>query len=544
MTRVALPRRTVLTLAAFFFSGAAALTYEVVWTRALSLVLGSTVYAMSTMLSTFMAGLAIGSYLGGKWSDRAEHRLFYFGLCELGIAVTGILSIPLIYKMPLLYLAIYRQFHLVPGLFFTVQVLLCALVMLLPTILMGATFPLVTRSITESLEEMGRKVGDAYSINTVGSVVGSLAVGFFLIPALGVKGATWIAAAMNVAVGIAMILLSRQSLGKALAATLPCLVLAGLWMGTARAENLFVNFYGMTSETLGKTMDELRESEEKRKKALVFQQEHAEGTLRAYKFADNFILQVGGKIEGTGPRDIGHANLMGYLPAAYRPGAESALVIGLGAGVTLRAIKEHVPRVEVVEIHPGVITAVRDHGLPGLLDGVAAVVNDARNHLLVTDRRYDLISSQPSYPTESGVANLFTLEFLRLAASRLAPSGVYCQWLPEYALSREDIAMMYKTFATVFPQTFVWKVQGTKDLIFVGINSSVQINFPEDAIRARVGRLNLVRLPIDCRLVETPVSLARYAADPSVPLNTDDRPILEFHAVDNLLSGALKNIQG
>ena len=111
-------------LAAFLFSGAAALIYEVIWTRTLSLVLGSTVYALSTMLSTFMAGLAIGAYFGGKISDRGGNLVLYFGLCELGIAVSGLASIPLIYALPSAYLALYRSLHLYPVLFFTVQILM------------------------------------------------------------------------------------------------------------------------------------------------------------------------------------------------------------------------------------------------------------------------------------------------------------------------------------------------------------------------------------------------------------------------------------
>ena len=150
-----------LVLAAFVLSGAAALIYEVTWTRALSLLLGSTTHAVSTMLATFMLGLALGAALGGRLADRSPHRLFHFGLCELGIGLSGLASIPLAYALPSVYLAIYRATHLNAPAFFTLQVLLCALVMLVPTTLMGATFPLVSRLVTSDLKEMGRRVGAA-----------------------------------------------------------------------------------------------------------------------------------------------------------------------------------------------------------------------------------------------------------------------------------------------------------------------------------------------------------------------------------------------
>ena len=93
-------------LLAFQLSGAAALIYEVTWTRALALVLGSTTYAVSTMLATFMSGLALGAALGGKLADRSDRLLFHFGLCELGIGLTGLVSVPLIYLLPAAYLAV------------------------------------------------------------------------------------------------------------------------------------------------------------------------------------------------------------------------------------------------------------------------------------------------------------------------------------------------------------------------------------------------------------------------------------------------------
>ncbi|NIV39252.1 MAG: spermidine synthase, partial [Anaerolineae bacterium] len=184
----------MLILLAFALSGAAALMYEVVWTRALSLVLGSTVYALSTMLSTFMGGLAIGAFIGGRISHRANPT-FLLGLCELGIGVSGLVSIPIIYNLPYLYAYIYKGLHLHPVLFYGFQVLVCGLVMLGPTTLMGATFPLVVKYISRNIEEVGKTTGMAYSFNTVGAVTGSLAVGFLFIPMLGVKGATFVAAA-------------------------------------------------------------------------------------------------------------------------------------------------------------------------------------------------------------------------------------------------------------------------------------------------------------------------------------------------------------
>ena len=307
-------KETSFILAAFLFSGASSLIYEVIWTRALSLVLGSTVYAVSTMLATFMAGLALGSYLGGKLSDRENDLLFLFGICELGIGIFGLASIPLIYNLPAVYLSIYRALHLYPALFFTVQIFLCAMVMLVPTTLMGATFPFVCKKITVHLAEVGRKVGDAYSINTVGAVIGSLVAGFFLIPTLGIKGATLVAASLNLLVGIAMLALARRSMIKPVVIAAPLFVIVALWSGTARLETSLVNFYNVHRDLNGESYSDIIAGH-RMDMEQVFYEERPEGAVRGFKTPDGSLaLQVGGKLEGTTLNDLPNTVLLAPRP--------------------------------------------------------------------------------------------------------------------------------------------------------------------------------------------------------------------------------------
>lgn len=525
-------------LTAFAVSGGAALIYEVIWTRALSIVLGSTVYALSTMLSTFMGGLAIGAFLGGKLSDRCKNHLFLFGLCELGIGVLGLTSIPLIYAMPRVYLGIFRKFHLYPSVFFAVQIAMCAVVMLLPTMLMGATFPFVTRKITENLAEMGRKVGDAYSINTIGAVIGSLAVGFYLIPTFGIKGAAIFAAVLNLLVGGTMVVLGRRRRG-ILFFALPVFILVSLWSKNAYLETNMVNFYLMNRALDNRPFDAIVGFEQEKWKQIFFE-EHPEGTVKAYKTNDgHLVLQVGGKVEGTDTRDITNTLLLAYLPIAAHPSPRNFLNIGLGAGVTLGAAKGAIPEVDVVEINPGVINAVAIHGESGVLDGVNMVVNDARNYLLTTDKTYDIISSEPSYPTESGVANLFTKEFYEIAATKLRNGGVYCQWLPYYVLTKNDVAMVLKTFTAVFPHAFLWKISESSDLIVLGSKQPFEVS--ADDIKRAVARLNKTDTPLQFSLSRTPSQLPEELARFDVSLNTDDHPMLEYRVIKNFLNGSLSD---
>lgn len=522
-------------LGAFCLSGTSALMYEVIWTRALSLVLGSTVYAMSLMLSTFMAGLAIGSLFGGRLSDRTSHHLRVFGICELIIGLCGIISIPAIYEMPKLYLALYRLFHLSPPLFFLMQMVLCSLVMIIPTTMMGATFPLVSRIVTDQFSEMGTKVGRAYFWNTIGAVAGSLLAGFVTIPLLGMKGAAFSAAILNITVGVLLVIFAKRHWGKSLAIFAIPLLMGCYWSAYASQEPFLINYY--TAYRADESVPYKALSQvENRANRLVFSGEYAEGNVKAFKQDDgSLVLQVGGKTEGTARGDRPNTMLLAYLPIATHPDPRDILVIGLGAGVTVGAAKGGNRQVDLVEINPGVIEAVAQHGSPGLLDGVKVIQADARNYLLTTDKKYDIISSEPSYPSESSVANLFTQEFYRIAAEKLNRNGLYCQWLPYYLLSNNEITMMLKTFTSVFSHAYLWKV--SMDLILVG--SREPGTFSSTEIMQRVAALKKPDDFLEYRLSRSPEQLREIAVRRDVPLNTDDLPLLEFAAINNFILGDL-----
>ncbi|ACM18436.1 spermine/spermidine synthase-related protein [Geotalea daltonii FRC-32] len=527
---------SAIVLGASFFSGAAALIYEVVWSRAMSLVLGSTVYALSTMLATFMAGLAVGGFIGGRLGDRMD-PVKALGLCEIGIGIGGIASIPIIHALPELYARMYQSLHLNPPLFFTVQIALCALVMFWPALLMGATFPLVTKSITGELSEVGRKIGIAYGTNTLGAVFGSLSAGFFLIPTLGIKGATFLPAGINVILGIVLLLTARSGLRPAIGIFTLFLAVAA-WSAETKERTTLVNFYtanrGSSWAELPLVQSPFLES------ARVFHEENASGSVRAFRMPDgNLMLQVGGKIEGTLQPDIANTRLLAYLPLAAHTEPQKALIIGLGAGITVAAAKGHVPVTDLVEINPAVVRAVAHHGKKGLLDGVKVIVNDARQFLTMNDVRYDVISSEPSYPTESEVASLFSSEYYRIAAGRLNEGGVYCQWLPYYVLANDDVTMMIKTFATAFKHVMLWKVPESLDLIMLGRN--IPFERGEGEIRERVHRM--AGEDLDFVLSRTPEQVAELVKDGRIPINTDDRPILEFLLARNFLMGDIARIE-
>lgn len=199
-----------LLLTGFFLSGMAALIYEVVWTRPLSLIFGSTVYAVSTMLAAFMGGLALGSFISSKYADKLKNPLYVFALLEIGIGIYGLVILWLFNILPYPYLWIWNNFNLSFGVFNFVQFLFSFLVLLIPTTLMGATWPVVNKAYIKHIDKIGKGTGTLYSVNSLGAIVGAWAAGFVLIPWLGIKGSSIFAAVINLTVGLLIFFISKK----------------------------------------------------------------------------------------------------------------------------------------------------------------------------------------------------------------------------------------------------------------------------------------------------------------------------------------------
>lgn len=194
-----------LLLSLFFLSGFCALIYQTLWLRLLALVFGVTVYAASTVLASFMSGLAIGSLLAGWVAERTRHPLRLFGLAEVLVGITALLTPWALDALTRLYLAWYPSLAGNLGQLTLVRFLLSFAVLLLPTALMGSTLPLVLKSALGGSRDVGERIGLLYGVNTSGAIAGALLAGFVLIPLIGLTAAFRMAAVINVLIGIAAI---------------------------------------------------------------------------------------------------------------------------------------------------------------------------------------------------------------------------------------------------------------------------------------------------------------------------------------------------
>ena len=195
----------------YFVSGACSLIDEVIWVRLLKLTLGNTVYATSIVVSVFMGGLALGALIMSRYSDRVTRRLRLYSLLEILVTISA-LSLPWGLKLADgVYVWFYQRYHPGHAQLLAVQVIISTALLLVPSMLMGSTLPLLGRFVTSLERQAGHLVGKLYALNTLGAAAGCFLAGFVLIRALGVMGTLYTAAALNLLVAFGGWFLSRFS---------------------------------------------------------------------------------------------------------------------------------------------------------------------------------------------------------------------------------------------------------------------------------------------------------------------------------------------
>lgn len=517
---------------ALVLSGAATLVYEVAWTRELLLLFGSGVYATAVMLASVLLGLGLGQWWGSRQKASVPGGLARVSQIMFAAAIAGTLSVVMTRVAPVIYT--YAFMSLRGSLFLVgiVELLLASLVVIVPATLVGMASPLMIRFAVASSEDRERKAGIAYAFNTLGSVIGSVAAGFLLVPLLTAKGAVAIAALLQIGVAATYRITASRAFGArrpVSAIALAVLVAAAAAYVSVDAASPLLNLTlrRPTQATAAAVLASDKQAEP------VYFKDAEQGRVAVYRLPnDQYVLRGSGMVEGAlGLVDAQTTELLVRLPAA-EVDARHYFVIGLGTGSTTYTALQvpGVESVDTVELNPAVIPASR-YFVDSLLDNDPRSrihIDDARVYLGSVETTYDVIVSEPSYPLSPFSAQLFTREFFELERTRLGEGGVAVQWLPAYLLETEDAQMMIKTFASVFPQTQVWSTfvgdNMTVDLILVGVNGEAEVD-PEavaQEIRASGGE------SFNFTYELSPNEVKAITENATIPVNTDDRPLLEY----------------
>lgn len=517
---------------AFGLSGASALVFEVVWTRTLSTVMGSSTYALSTMLAAFMAGLSVGGGLGALASRRLADPIRAFALCELGVGTAGLVVAPLMRSLTPLYISTYYAFHESFAAFYAVQFLIALLLMGVPTTLMGMTFPLTVRLFSEWRGEPGRQAGRLYAVNTLGGIVGSLAAGFVLIPLVGVSRTATIAGAVNVANAVVILALQRRARDASAAVAVAAVALLVPFAASGIAAPTFSYGFG---KRFGSADVAERIAAQGAKAEVLFHDEGVDGETWLVRGGSNgqLTLMNGGKLEGGDTPSFALLARLPWFTTQLIDPARSALSIGLGSGHTLRALAETpIATIDSVEISGGILEANRRFLNPGLFDGrrIRHFHEDGRNHLLVHREAYDLIVVSPSWAVEEGSAAMLTDQFFSIAAHHLSRTGVLGVWVDFSLMDGADMKRVLRAFAKNFRHVTGWEVP-SGDVVLVGSNAE---RYPDEAA---VKRLAEDTTPEADGALEVALSDAAPRPASYDGAYDDDLPTVEFDNARNLIVG-------
>ena len=458
-------------------SGACALGAEVVWTRTLGLILGATVYTFSIILAVFLMGLGAGSY-GGAVVSRAVRPEKALGYCQL-LLTTAIAWTAFMLAKSIPYWPVNPKLSTSPWFTFQIDLVRAIWAIFPPTVLWGASFSLALAAATSGDDDPARPVGGIYAANTSGAILGALAFSMFLIPRLGTQGAERVLILVS-ALGALCVLLPavlssrKKTAWIQLAASM---LVPGILASTVPRIPAGLVAYGRLFMTASASQ-------------ILYVGEGLNSSIAVSQFGNTRQFHVSGKLEAsTGPYDMRLQRMLGDMPALLHPKPRSVLVVGFGAGVTAGSfvVNPDVQRIVICEIEPLVPPTTTKYfnaqNYNVLNDPRTEVVyEDARNFILTTPEKFDIITSDPIHPWVKGSAALYTREYFELAKAHLNPGAVVTQWVPLYETDMNTVKSEIATFFDVFPNGTIWANEGDGsgyDIVLLGQAGPTRIQVDE-----------------------------------------------------------------
>ncbi len=520
---------------------------ELVWYRMLGPLLGGSVFTFGIILAVALAGIGLGGLSYALLGKNRPATLSAFAVTSLLEALLVAVPFALGDRLAVLAgsLRALGAFGFV-GLS-TAWVAVAAIVVFPAAFASGVQFPLLIALLGRGRDGVGRQLGLTYAWNTVGAILGSLAGGFGLVPALGAPGAWRLVGILLAGIGLAAgglaALRTRRPLLLVLPAALSALTFVTLaatgptaaWRHTPIGAGRVAISTFSTPTTTHAWLSDARAR-------VLWERDGVESSV-ALTQGDDVSFVVNGKTDGSYRTDAATQVMAGIVGGCLHGSPRSAYVIGVGTGSSAGwlGVFPGIVRVDVAEIEPAILDVARHGALinKDMLRNprVQVHLHDAREGLLTSHRRFDLIVSEPSNPYRAGISSLFTREYYEAVASRLSDTGLFLQWVQAYEIDAETVRSIYGTVGGVLPNIETWRLE-TNDLLLVASKhpravtvAAIEACMKDEAVREA--------LRVAWTTDSTAGFLAHYVARPSFatylrgaykdqPLNTDDQNPLEF----------------
>ncbi len=529
-----------------FITGLSGLILEVVWTRLFCLLLGSSTYSLSAVVSVCMIGLVLGTAWMHSQSSRIKDEMLVTGALLCGLAFSSLIDLWIIQACPWLFASLHFFMAATFAGYLFERIVLIALIVLPPSALTGAIFPLLLKAISSNWNDRERSLGLIYSFNALGSVFGALLTGLVLLPYFGSLFASGMESTICLVAGLALLtgLVLFVVGGKRRLVAIPVLLLI-LTLVVRPAWNRSLIAAGVPFLTLppnvvqSKALLEQTLSDSASNK-LLFYREGLNTTVTVQSAPQHNVIYLknDGKVEAALPivagkesssSDLITHQMLGQLPFICCAPVHKAFVVGLGSGATSGAAltNTELTKLTVAEVEPAIYAAQNlfeaTNGSPLRKQWLEAkrvipLCEDARTVLNFSNEKFDAIISQPAEPWVSGSADLYSVEFWQLCKSRLEPEGVFSQWIQLYAIDPEYLGILCRTFQSVFPYTYAVHPTSAGEMILLGCAR----NLDETQVKRLKG--DLIATPLSLR--ETCQKIG--AAHRNWRINTDDNMTAEY----------------
>ncbi|MBI4557808.1 MAG: fused MFS/spermidine synthase [Candidatus Hydrogenedentes bacterium] len=528
-------------------SGFCALALEVLWFRLLTLVFLGTTYAFTTMLTSLLSGIAVGSMVASPFVDKRRGPVSLLGVLQILIACACLWTLSAFPGLP----SEFQQMRTDAGYHWEgivrAKFYLSFLVLFVPTFLFGVAFPVVVKAALATQGGLARTIGRLYSANTIGGVLGALAGGYLMIPVFGTQPGIVILGALQLLLGAALIGACPYRGGiMKLISLVACVSLFG-WI-----------YRGLPADV----SQALNRSYVPEDHQPIHYREGVEGTVvvsepKEEPTGSDRVLWINA-VQATASIEKGVKmnRFQGVLPMLFDRRPRRALFMCFGSGITAGTLGLfEYERIDAVEISRDVLETgplfAKDN-----LDVIANpklrfIVDDGRNFLLTSPQKYDLITFEPMPLALAGVSTFYTKEYYDLCLRHLARGGLVSQWVPLHGLNPEIVRSLLYTFTTVFPHYTLWFINA--DLFVVGSNEPLVLDYP--GARAQIGVPSVQRALADVELGDlvelfncffmSEEQVKRYVVGGK--LMTDDRPWAEFLApkimYERTVADALKELE-
>lgn len=463
----------------FFICGFAALAYEVLWNRILVLSVGSSVYAYSVMLAVYLMGVALGSAIMSYFINRIKQPKIVLGAVQFLIGIIVIYEIKRFSGLSITIsnlgniIGITSHAKYVASLF-----LATAQIILIPTLLFGATFPLIVRIFLKDIKIVGTDTGKLYSFNTLGNILGSFTAGFLLLPILGAQKSLVFLAVANLLIGSFILLKSGIDKKKTATISMVLILLFFISYNITCVKDEIILKAGIFRDSQRGTVEMINYSEDIYATVTVEERTEVSGTWKS-------LSMNGVNVAGTSCELFTIQKMQGHLPLLLHRNPKSVLHIGFGSGGTAWAVSRYpVEKIVIAEISRSIIekSAKYFHSVNhGVLSDPRLEIRftDGRNLILGTKEKFDIILSDSVHPRFSGNGSLYTYDYYKLLRERLEPGGLVSQWLPFYSVTPENLKMIIRAFNEVFPHTSIWYINSTINpyVIVIGKTDSNTIDY-------------------------------------------------------------------